>query len=60
MRRSNNNYYPQGYLGKIAYHAANSNTKKILYFVKRHKEVYGDFSKQDIQVLEQLIAEYRG
>ena len=32
MRKTNNNYYPQGYLGKIAYHMFKGNFDKVQYF----------------------------
>jgi len=42
MRKTN--YYPQGYLGKIAYHMVKGNFDKVQYFAKRQVQTYGDIS----------------
>lgn len=54
-RESNNsNYYPQGYLAKIAYHLAQGNISKYKYFLQRQREMYGELTPEDIQVIRRL------
>ena len=48
MRKTNNNRYPQGYLGKIAYHIACRNYDKVEYFALRQRETYGEILPQDL------------
>ena len=55
MRKTNNNRYPQGYLGKIAYHMFKGNFDKVQYFAKRQVQTYGDISEEDDRVINQLV-----
>lgn len=48
------NYYPQGYLGKIAYHAAQKNVEGIVYFTRKQIESYGPLSKEDVDIIQRL------
>lgn len=59
MRKRNNNYYPQGYLGKIAYHIVQGNLDKVQYFVNRQTQTYGAITREDDQIISRLIFEYR-
>ena len=51
MRKTNNNRYPQGYLGKIAYHMFKGNFDKVQYFAKRQVQTYGDISEDDDRII---------
>ena len=53
--RTNNNNYPQGYLGKIAYHMFKGNFEEVQFFTKRQIQVYGDITQEDDQIIHQLV-----
>lgn len=55
----NGNYYPQGYLGKIAYHMFKGNFDKVQYFAKRQVDVYGDISEEDNRMIHRLISDLK-
>lgn len=59
MRKTNNNRYPQGYLGKIAYHMFKGNFDKVQYFAKRQVQTYGDISEEDDRTINQLVIRLR-
>ena len=59
MRKTNNNRYPQGYLGKIAYHMFKGNFDKVQYFAKRQVQTYGDISEEDDRMINQLVIDYK-
>tara|TARA_R110001632_G_C11163365_1_gene398796 strand:+ start:136 stop:309 length:174 start_codon:yes stop_codon:yes gene_type:complete len=48
------NYYPQGYLGKIAYHAAQGNVDGIAYFTGKQIKSYGPLTKEDVDIIQRL------
>ena len=52
---SKRNYYPQGYLGKIAYHAIKGNTDKVMYFTNRHVDTYGPMTTEDLKITKRLM-----
>ena len=52
---SKRNYYPQGYLGKIAYHAIKGNVDKVVYFTQRHIEAYGPMTVEDLKITNRLM-----
>ncbi len=54
-----NNYYPQGYLGKIAYHMVQGNFDKVQYFAKRQVQTYGDISVEDDRMINRLVIDLR-
>ncbi len=47
--------YPNGYLGKIAYHALQGNTDKVIYFTNRHVETYGPMTTEDLKITKRLM-----
>ena len=49
--------YPNGYLGKIAYHALKGNVDKVVYFTERHTEIYGPMSMKDVETTKKLMKE---
>jgi len=57
--RTNNNYYPQGYLGKIAYHMFKGNFDKVQYFAKRQVQTYGDISEEDDRMINRLVIDFK-
>ena len=59
MRKTNNNRYPQGYLGKIAYHMFKGSFDKVQYFAKRQVQTYGDISEEDDRTINQLVVDLR-
>ena len=59
MRKTNNNRYPQGYLGKIAYHMFKGNFDKVQYFAKRQVQTYGDISEEDDRMINQLVIDFK-
>jgi hypothetical protein len=54
-----NNYYPQGYLGKIAYHMFKGNFAEVQYFSKRQVQTYGDISEEDDRMINRLVIDLR-
>ena len=60
MRKTNNNRYPQGYLGKIAYHMFKGNFDKVQYFAKRQVQTYGDISEEDDRIINRLVLDFKG
>jgi len=56
--RTNTNYYPQGYLGKIAYHMFKGNFDEVQYFSKRQVQVYGDITEEDDRIINQLVIDF--
>ena len=59
MRKTDNNRYPQGYLGKIAYHMFKGNFDKVQYFAQRHVLIYGDISEEDDRMINQLVIDFK-
>lgn len=59
MRKTRSNYYPQGYLGKIAYHMFKGNFDKVQYFAKRQVQVYGDISEEDDRIINKLVLDFK-
>jgi len=60
MRKTNNNnFYPQGYLGKIAYHMFKGNFDKVQYFAKRQVQTYGDISEDDDRIINRLVLDFK-
>jgi len=57
MRKTN--YYPQGYLGKIAYHMVRGNFDKVQYFAQRQVQTYGDISEEDDRIINRLVIDLR-
>jgi len=47
--------YPNGYLGKIAYHALQGNVDKVVYFTNRHVETYGPMTTEDLKITKRLM-----
>ena len=43
--------YENGYLPKIAFHAANDNLKSAEVFIKKHIEKYGKLSSSDMMFI---------
>ena len=52
-----NNRYPEGYLPKIAYHIANQNPDKLDYFTKRHEEIHGELTEEDMHKVINMVME---
>lgn len=47
--------YPNGYLGKIAYHAIKGNVDKVIYFTERHTKMYGPMTTEDLKITKRLM-----